>query len=252
MTEKKYDNLTARIFDSREEMGMAAASDIAAAIADILHKKEQCNMIFAAAPSQNEMLERLANDPGILWNRINAFHMDEYCGLDAGAPQCFGNFLDRKLFSRVVPGSVHYLRDAGKSPEEICVRYSELLKNYPVDIVCLGIGENGHIAFNDPPTADFEDTLMVKTVKLDEICRQQQVHDGCFAALTEVPTHAVTLTIPALCNAKYMFCVVPASTKADAVKNTCTGPICEACPASVLRRHPGAVLYLDSDSSAYL
>lgn len=252
MRENKYDRLRVKIYDSRQEMGEAAAADAASAIGQILAEKEECNIIFAAAPSQNEMLEALKNNPDIPWSRIRAFHMDEYCGLDREASQCFGNFLDRALFEQVDMRERYYLRDAGQTPEEICRNYSSLLRQYPVDIVCLGIGENGHIAFNDPPAADFNDSELVKTVTLDEVCRMQQVHDGCFENIAQVPASAVTLTIPALYAARYMFCVVPAETKARAVKDACTGPVDEGCPASVLRRHPGAVLYLDRDSSSLL
>lgn len=252
MIRKKYDELETRIYDSRREMGEAAAADIAAAVKKVLGEKEECSMIFAAAPSQNEVLEALRGDPSIEWGRIRAFHMDEYCGLAPDAPQTFGNFLERALFARVPLKAVHYLRDAGTEPEEICANYAALLERHPADIVCLGIGENGHIAFNDPPVADFEDPETVKLVELDSVCRRQQVNDGCFPSLEEVPACAVTLTVPALCRAERMFCVVPGARKADAVRNTCQGEIGEKCPATALRRHGGAVLYLDRDSAAGL
>ena len=252
MKQRKYDNLMAQIYDTRVEMGAAAAKDIGAAIKEVLLKKEECNMIFAAAPSQNEVLASLAADESIEWNKIRAFHMDEYCGLDMEAPQAFGKFLDKALFEKVPFKSVSCLRNAGNTPEEICKNYSRWLNQYPVDIVCLGIGENGHIAFNDPPVADFHDDVLVKVVELDQVCRNQQVNDGCFATIDDVPTHAVTLTIPALCRGKKMFCVVPGILKADAVKNTCEGPIGEVCPATALRHHMGAILYLDRDSASKL
>ena len=157
MIGKKYDELDVRIYGSPREMGQAAALDIAEAVREVLGRKEECCMIFAAAPSQNEMLEALQKDASVEWGRIRAFHMDEYCGLVPDAPQTFGNFLEKALFAKVPLKAVHYLRDAGTSPEEICGNYAELLERYPADIVCLGIGENGHIAFNDPPVADFGD-----------------------------------------------------------------------------------------------
>ncbi len=252
MTGKRYDELEVRIYDSRSEMGEAAASDIAAAIREVLGRKEECSMIFAAAPSQNEVLEALGRDGSIDWGRIRAFHMDEYCGLSPDAAQAFGNFLEEALFKRVPLKAVHYLRDAGDGPEEICANYGALLERYPADIVCLGIGENGHIAFNDPPVADFRDPEPVKVVELDPLCRRQQVNDGCFSSLDEVPAYAVTLTVPALCRAQRMFCVVPGSRKAAAVRDTCRGEVGEKCPATALRRHGGAVLYLDRDSGAAL
>lgn len=246
------DALTVHIYDSRTDMGDAAAADIAAAIKEALAHNEVCNMIFAAAPSQNEVLASLAADKTIEWRRINAFHMDEYCNLAPDAPQGFGNFLRRSLFGRVPFRSVSLLRSAGSSPEEICRNYSDLLKSNPVDIVCLGIGENGHIAFNDPDVADFHDARLVKMVALDPVCREQQVHDGCFASIELVPTHALTLTIPALARAPKMFCVVPAAAKADAVRKTLYDPVSERCPASILRQHPGSHLYLEPGSASQL
>ena len=252
MIGKKYDELDVRIYGSPREMGQAAALDIAEAVREVLGRKEECCMIFAAAPSQNEMLEALQKDASVEWGRIRAFHMDEYCGLVPDAPQTFGNFLEKALFAKVPLKAVHYLRDAGTSPEEICGNYAELLERYPADIVCLGIGENGHIAFNDPPVADFGDPKLVKLVELDPWCRRQQVNDGCFSSLEEVPAYAVTLTVPALCRAEKMFCVVPGARKAAAVRDTCKGEVGEKCPATALRLHGAAVLYLDGDSAAGL
>lgn len=246
-----FDLLRVEVYDTRGEMGAAAARDIAAAIRQVLAEKDCCNMIFAAAPSQNEVLAVLAADKTVDFTRIRAFHMDEYIGLAPDAPQGFGNFLRRALFDKAPFKEVHYLR-GNEAPEAECARYAALLERYPVDIVCLGIGENGHVAFNDPPVADFSDPALVKKVALDPVCRQQQVNDGCFGALSQVPTHALTLTVPALMGGKRLFCVVPASTKAQAVRDTLYGPISEACPASALRRHGGAKLYLDPDSAALL
>ena len=233
-------------------MGRSAACDIKAAILALLEKKETINMIFAAAPSQNEVLANLANDKEIPWERVNAFHMDEYIGLDKDAPQGFGNFLRDHIFGIAPFKSVNYIRIDAPDAEEECRRYSELLKANPVDIVVLGIGENGHIAFNDPPFADFNDTKLVKSVKLDEVCRNQQVNDGCFATIDDVPTHALTLTVPALMSGKELYCIVPAPTKAKAVYETLMGEITPLCPASVLRTHKCATLYLDGDSSSLI
>lgn len=178
--------------------------------------------------------------------------MDEYVGLTPEAPQGFGNFLRNALFSKAPFGSVQYINGQARDPEEECRRYEALLACAPADIVCMGIGENAHIAFNDPHEADFQDPRMVKVVSLDETCRRQQVHDGCFASLEQVPCQAITLTVPALVNASCIFCVVPAKTKAQAVKNSLEKEICEKYPASILRRIPGSVMYLDQDSSALL
>ncbi len=246
--------LRVKISDTRAEMGCGAADDIAEAIREVLSHKEVCNMIFAAAPSQNEMLAALAAQPDIEWERVNAFHMDEYIGLAPDAPQGFANFLREALFDKVPFRSVNCLDGAAATADAAgeCARYSALLCREPVDITCMGIGENGHIAFNDPPVADFDDPELVKLVALDEVCRSQQVHDGCFASLDEVPTHALTLTVPALMNAARVFCVVPAATKAGAVRDTMLGEVSTACPASILRRHKDATLYLDQDSASLL
>ena len=248
----KQDKLDVQIYENRSLMGEAAARDIKAKIAKLLAQKPEINMIFAAAPSQNDVLKALAEDKEIEWNKINAYHMDEYIGLDKDAPQGFGNFLKRSIFDLAPFKSVNYIDITATDPEKEAERYSKLLNENLTDIVIMGIGENGHIAFNDPPVADFKDKKTVKAVKLDEICRQQQVNDGCFACIEQVPTHAMTLTIPTLVRAPYIFCIVPAPTKAKAVYETLNGSIDERCPASVLRTHDNAVLYLDGDSSKLL
>ena len=233
-------------------MGEAAAKDIKAKIAELLAGKQEINMIFAAAPSQNDVLKSLVEDEEIEWNRVNAYHMDEYIGLDKEAPQGFGNFLKAHIFGLVPFKSVNYIDITTANPDAEAARYGKLLKENPTDIVIMGIGENGHIAFNDPPVADFHDERWVKPVKLDEICRQQQVNDGCFASIDKVPTHAMTLTVPTLVKAPYLFCIVPAPTKAKAVYETLNGSIDEHCPASILRTHSNAKLYLDNESSKLL
>ena len=246
------DLLKVNIYESRDEMGAAAAADVKAAILRALGEKETINMIFAAAPSQNEVLANLANDKEIPWGRVNAFHMDEYIGLSKDALQGFGNFLNKAIFGIAPFKSVNYIDISAPDAEAECERYSALLRANPVDIVVLGIGENGHIAFNDPPFADFNDTRLVKPVKLDEVCRNQQVNDGCFANIDDVPTHALTLTVPALMSGKELYCIVPAKTKANAVNSTVNGEITDTCPASVLRTHKCATLYLDPDSASLL
>ena len=246
------DSLKVNVYPSRADMGKAAADDISAKIRELLSIKEEISMIFAAAPSQNEVLAALVADPSIEWERINAYHMDEYIGLDSSAPQCFGNFLDAHIFGLVPFKSVNYIKSDATDPDAESVRYSSLLASADIDIVVMGIGENGHIAFNDPPVADFNDEKLVKPVKLDEVCRNQQVNDGCFAKIDDVPKYAITLTVPMLVSAPNLFCIVPAPTKAWAVKETLTSSIDEHCPASVLRTREGAMLYLDPDSASLL
>ena len=248
MKEYRVDNLTVKIMPTRKEMGEVSAIDIKNKIKELLQEKSEINMIFAAAPSQNDVLKSLV----IEWNRVNAYHMDEYIGLDKNAPQGFGNFLKEHIFGLVDFKSVNYIDISTTNPEAEADRYGRLLLENPTDIVVMGIGENGHIAFNDPPVADFNDVKVVKPVKLDEICRQQQVNDGCFESIDKVPTHAMTLTVPTLVKAPYLFCIVPAPTKAKAVYETLNGSIDEHCPASILRKHENAILYLDNDSSSLL
>jgi glucosamine-6-phosphate deaminase len=248
----KKDKLTIRQYPTRREMGLAAARDVAGKIRALLEQQDRVNMIFAAAPSQNEFLEALVAAEGIDWQRINAFHMDEYVGLPADAPQAFGNFLKERIFDKLPFGTVHYLNGNHQPVQAECERYTTLLQQYPVDIVCMGIGENGHIAFNDPHVARFDDPESVKIVDLDETCRRQQVNDGCFPSINDVPTHALTLTIPTLMSGKYVYCMVPARTKAWAVYHTLHDAISQNLPATCLRAHGQAVLYLDADSAGML
>ncbi len=251
MTTFKKEKLTVKIFPTREEMGKDAAKDVSVAINELLQKKDDINMIFAAAPSQQEFMQHLIADDSIDWKRINAFHMDEYIGIEKDAPQAFGNFLKDRLFSKVPFKSIHYI-DGQNNPEKECERYAQLLEEYPVDIVCLGIGENGHIAFNDPHVADFNDPKMVKVVELDLACRTQQVNEGQFEQLNLVPTQAITITIPGLLKGDYMYCMVPAENKAKAVYRTLNGDIDEECPATILRTKEKAVLYLDEASASLI
>ncbi|NSW89216.1 MAG: glucosamine-6-phosphate deaminase [Firmicutes bacterium] len=246
--EMKVDSLIVKVFDSRQALGEEAAKEAAVKIRELLQEKQEINIIFAAAPSQNEFLASLVKEKDIDWSRINAFHMDEYVGISKDAPQAFGNFLKERIFGKVSFKSVNYIDLSAEDTEKECERYSTLLKQYPTDIVCMGIGENGHIAFNDPPVADFNDKKLVKVVELEEKCRQQQVNDGCFKTLDDVPKYAITLTIPALMAGKYIFCMVPGNTKTEAVTNTIKGRISEECPASILRKHDNAILYIDKDS----
>lgn len=247
----KADNLTVKKYTTREEMGAAAARDIRNAIRTLLEKKAEINVIFAAAPSQNEVLRALV-ESDVDWSRVNAYHMDEYIHLPPDAPQCFGNFLTGKIFGKVPFKSVNLIDSTAPDAQAECDRYEAILRANPADIIILGIGENGHIAFNDPWVANFKDDRLVRIVALDDVCRQQQVNDGCFATLEEVPKIAMTLTCPVFIRAPQLFCIVPALAKANAVKRTLEGAISEECPATVLRSHGNAVLYLDADSASKL
>lgn len=251
MQEWQLESLRVRRYASRAEMGKAAGEYAAELARELLAKRETITILFAAAPSQNEMLEAfMASD--LDFTRIHALHMDEYIGLPKGAPQRFARYLDVHAFSLKAFASVQYLSEGDEDGETVCSRYEEILARHPLDIAFIGLGENGHIAFNDPHEADFEDPKRVKVVTLDGRCRQQQVNDGCFAALNDVPRYAVTLTIPAIMAAPRLVCTVPAAAKAEAVTHSAYAPISTACPGTILRRHAGCVLFCDEQSGAGL
>ena len=245
----KVDQLEVMIFETRNEMGRNAGDDAAAEIKKCIQEKGFVNILFAAAPSQNETLATLCEDREIDWKKVNAFHMDEYIGLDSEHPSGFANFLKRAIFDKFEFRSCNLLNGNTQNPADEARRYSQLLSEYPLDVCLCGIGENGHIAFNDPAVADFNDKELVKIVDLDEICRQQQVNDGCFKSINLVPKQALTVTVPGIMRAKKIFCSVPASTKAQAVKHMLEDKITTDCPSSILREHPSAKLYLDMDSA---
>lgn len=243
----KTDALEVRVYEDRNAMGAAAAEMVGARIISLLERQALVNIVFAAAPSQNEFLAALG-ERQLDWHRVNAFHMDEYIGLERDAPQGFGNFLKERLFARVAFREVYYLDGNARDIGLECGRYSGLLEKLPADIVALGIGENTHLAFNDPHVARFDDPVSVKIVDLDEDCRRQQVNDGCFSMIAEVPTHALTLTVPALMRAAYVYAIVPGARKAEAVRQTLYGEIGPEHPSTILRRHRNAILFLDGES----
>lgn len=251
LREGKSGNLVVKIYENRQEMGREAAREAVEALKKVIEDKGEANVIFAAAPSQNEFLAALVQSD-VDFTKVHGYHMDEYIGLAADAPQGFGNFLRRGIFDLVPFASVDYLNGGAEDIEAERLRYSRILEDHPVDIVFMGIGENGHIAFNDPAVAHFDDQNKVNIVELDERCRNQQVHDGCFETIDQVPTHALTLTVPALCCADQLFCMVPAATKAEAVGKTVLGEIREMVPATVMRMHKKATLYVDPDSGKEL
>ena len=254
MREITKEKLQVKIFKSRSELGVAAAKVVSEKITELLKTKEYINIVFAAAPSQNEFLAELIKK-NIDWNRINAFHMDEYVGLSKDAPQLFGNYLKERLFEKVRFRQVFYLNGNAANMDEECKRYSELLKRYPIDIVVLGIGENTHLAFNDPHVAYFNDPEIVKVVDLDDKNRMQQVDPNdkaCFNTLEKVPTHAITLTIPALFKAGYAYAIAPGERKADAIYHTLNSEVKENYPSTILRTHNNAELYIDENGASEL
>ena len=248
---KKVVNLPVHIFETRQEMGKVAAADAARRINAVIAKNGVANVVFAAAPSQDDLLENLLKED-IDWSKVRGFHQDEYVGIDESEPAGFGNFLRRAIFDKVNFKELHYLLCEESQAEAKCEEYSQLLRKYPIDLIFLGVGENGHLAFNDPAVADFEDPKMVKIVELDNVCRQQQVNDGCFPELDAVPKYAMTMTMSLIMNIPEAICVVPTIRKANAVYGALCGEVTTACPSSILRNHPNAALYLDKDSASKL
>src|SRR5215212_1102867 len=248
----RADQLNVYVYESRPKMGQAAAAVVAAEIRRAIEERGRAVVILASAPSQNEFLASLVEAPGIDWSRVTAFHLDEYLGMDDQAPQSFRKFLIDRLVDKVPLCQFHGLR--GDAPDGMAEakRYAKLLAENPPDFAVLGIGENGHLAFIDPPFCDFNDPAPVKVVELDEVCRTQQVHDGAFESLAEIPRQALSLTIPTIMACPKLFAIVPGPAKREAIRSTIEGPIATQCPASILRRHADAHLFIDRDSAALL
>jgi glucosamine-6-phosphate deaminase len=251
MSTLQADALTVTTSPTRAEMGKRAGEHAAHVIEQAIMHHGEARIILASAPSQDETLATLMR-ASIDWHRVTIFHMDEYLGLPENHPQTFRAYQRANVLRWAHGATFHGIAGEAADPAAECARYGALLTEAPIHLCCLGIGENGHLAFNDPPVADFEDRASVKVVELDAECRQQQVNDGCFAALPEVPTHALTLTIPALMRAEVLVCSVPGPRKAKAVRATAREPIGEACPATAMRRHSAATLYLDAESASLL
>lgn len=244
------EKLHVSIHATRNDSGKAAAEMAVKAILAAIEARNEANVIFAAAPSQNDILAALKLDKRISWDKVNAFHLDEYHTLPKGAQQRFDLFLRKNIWDAVKPSQIFpVVPEDGMKVSDINARYEKLLKGHAPDLALLGVGENGHLAFVDPPYADFDDKATIREVELDLVCRNQQVFDGAYAHLDDVPKTAVTMTIPAIIRAKTLVTVVPGIRKADAVKAMLEGPITTACPASVLRRHAHCALFLDMDSS---
>lgn len=240
------------VHETREALGKAAALEAATIIRAAIEKQGRARILFSAANSQLEMVGHLTTIPGIKWDAVEAFHLDEYVGLSLSHPASFSGWVKRYVVDALHPGKVHYLAGDAKDGERECQRYADLLVLAPIDISFLGIGENGHIGFNDPHEADFLDPLSVRVVTLDERCRLQQVGEGHWPNLDSVPTKGFTITCPALVNAAHIISCVPGPQKAEAVRNALEGPISATCPASLIRTHQNAKVYLDIHSASLL
>jgi glucosamine-6-phosphate deaminase len=241
------------IHDTRAAMGASAARHFVGRLEAVLQTKPIARIILGCAPSQNEFFAGLVKEAQAnpaLWKRVEVFHMDDYVGLAETHPESFRTYLKENLLNHVEVAKFNLIGGDAPSPYEEARRYAALLAAAPIDIIGMGIGENGHIAFNDPPVADFNDPVLVKVVEMDAGCRQQQVNDGCSPDLPSVPKLALTITLPVFSRATSLCCVVPGPRKAPAVRNSLLGPIGTDCPGTLLRTHGDARLFLDRDSSA--
>ncbi len=250
--ERIVDDLRVRVHPDARALARAVADDAAEALRQAVADKGVANAMFATGNSQLEFVETLVTaTPGVPWADVVVFHMDEYVGVGPDHPAGFQRWIRERITARVHPRQAHYI-DGLADPEAECGRYARLLRDHPLDLCCLGIGENGHLAFNDPPVADFDDPLDMKVVELDRACRLQQVHEGHFPDIEAVPSLALTATVPTLLRAGAVLAVVPEARKAEPVRAALTGPVSTACPASVLRTRRNVTLDLEPESASLL
>jgi glucosamine-6-phosphate deaminase len=240
----QQDKLNVKIFSNESELGEAAAGYAESRLQSVLSEKGSASLILATGSSQFTFLDAL-KQKDLDWKKIIVFHLDEYIGISSRHPASFRRYLKERILDIVSPGKVYLINADAQDPGEMMAEYESLLRKHPVDLACIGIGENGHIAFNDPPVADFNDRLWVREVELDEACRRQQLGEGWFPTLDEVPLRAVTLTVPAIMNCRAISCVVPGQRKARAVSDTLYKELIEDYPSTILRTHPDTTLFLD-------
>ncbi len=254
MSSKSYiiEQLKVKEYTSEKELAREAAQSVHNYLKSLLEEKDEANLILATGKSQLKFLDELFLLGGLNWSKITCFHLDEYLGLSAKHKASFRHYLREKVEERFSPRKFHYLEGDTLEPLKECERYAELLQAQTLDLCCLGIGENGHLAFNDPYVANFKDSYWVKLVKLDQLNRQQQLNQGHFDNLQAVPNYAFTLTIPAICTAAKIICLAPELRKAAVVKKMLLGDISTSCPASILRRQANATLFIDQDSASLL
>lgn len=248
--ETVIDQLPITIYQTNEDLGRAAAAEAAQVIQQAIRERGVANVILATGNSQLTFLQTLRENKTIAWQKVNVFHMDEYLGIDPNHPASFPLFLRKHFLSFLSVKEFFPVSGKTSSVEATIADYTRQLREHPADLCACGYGENGHLAFNDPPFADFNDPVWAKVIRLAEASRKQQVGEGHFKSLADVPTHAITLTIPALLAAKRVLCIVPEARKADAVYAALKMPIGENCPGSILRQTPHVRLYLDRDSAA--
>lgn len=245
-------SLKIKVYGTREQMGQAAAAHAARSLTSLAAGENALSIIFATGASQLATLSELTATPGLPWNKVIGFHMDEYLGISETHPASFRRYLRENLTSKVPMREFHGIDGTPANAERTCAAYSELLRTHLPPLCLLGIGENGHLAFNDPAEADFNDPLDAKIVVLDDVCRGQQFNEGWFPSLAAVPQRAISLTIPALFRVPELILSIPGPRKAHIVKRTLEERVSTDCPATILRSHPNATVYLDGESAAEL
>jgi glucosamine-6-phosphate deaminase len=240
------------VCDTKEDLGRRAAAEGAERIRAAVAARGAANVILATGASQFEMLAALVAAEGVDWSRVTCFHLDEYIGMPITHPASFRKYLKERFVDRLPrgPAAFHFV-DAEADPEAECRRVGELIARHPIDVAMIGIGENGHLAFNDPP-ADFETEQAYIIVELDEACRRQQLGEGWFPTLEDVPSRAISMSIRQILKSAAIVCSVPDRRKAEAVRGAVEGPVTPEVPASILRQHPRTTLYLDRDSASLL
>ena len=248
----QIDQLPVEIYPDQPAMAEAVTDVVHKYLVNLLESQDSVRAILATGNSQIAFLKALSQKGGIDWSKITLFHMDEYLGIEADHSASFRHYMKTKVEDVMHPAAFHYLEGDALEPIRECDRYESLLREKPIDLCCMGVGENGHIAFNDPPVANYSDKRWVKLVQLDDECKMQQVNEGHFQSLESVPKYALTLTIPALLSANKVICVAPETRKLKAIKAALTEPVGSSCPASFLRTAPNATLFLDEDSAAGL
>jgi glucosamine-6-phosphate deaminase len=246
------DALSVRIYRTVEELAASAAQLVENYLLEILVRQAAARILLATGQSQIPFLEALTASERLNWQRLTLFHLDEYLGIEASHPGSFRYYLQQRVAARVHPQQFHYLQGDAPEPLAECERYARLLKAEPLHLALLGVGANGHLAFNEPEVADFQDYRPVKLVKLAHSTRQAQVQPEYFPSLADVPPSAFTVTIPLILSAQKLICLAPGRGKAVIVRRLLQGAISPTCPASALRCHPDATLFLDSDSASCL
>ncbi|AFZ00337.1 glucosamine-6-phosphate deaminase [Calothrix sp. PCC 6303] len=246
----RIDDLWVNVYDSDAELAKDAAAIASEYLSDVIKQQGMARVLLATGNSQLKFLDALISLGNLDWSKITCFHLDEYLGISGEHPGSFRRYLREKVEKRVNPDKFHYIEGDTLEPLAECVRYSQLLQLKSIDLCLLGIGDNGHLAFNDPAVANFQDTHYVKLVKLDEINRQQQLNSGDFTSLENVPQYAFTVTIPMICQAKKIICLAPGKRKAEIIQQMLQGAITSNCPASILRNTAQTTLFLDADSSS--